>query len=157
MQESDSLHARNQSEKLRLREERNLLRKCETLVLHESSTASQEERALAGSKIRTLFLESLEKRTGSTDGAQVAPLSVSPTYVLSQPSQADDYVVASVHHEGILGETEEGAQQSHSASRVSTTTPRMSAALQSLHRIKMVTPKVIYSFSSWYVLEICHF
>jgi hypothetical protein len=59
MQESDSLHALNQSEKLRLREESNRLRLYETLFLHESSTASQKERALAESKMRKLFLESL--------------------------------------------------------------------------------------------------
>jgi hypothetical protein len=106
MQESDYLHALNQSEKLRLREESNRLSLYETLFLHESSTASQEERALAESNMRRLFLESLENRTGRTDGAPATPPSVSPTHALSQSGQADDYADESAENEGILGETE---------------------------------------------------
>jgi hypothetical protein len=79
----------------------------ETLFLHESSMASQEERALAESKMRTLFLESLENRPGRTDGASAAPPNVSPTHARLQPGQADDYTDASGEHETMLGEPEE--------------------------------------------------
>jgi hypothetical protein len=107
MQESDSLHARNHSEKLRLHDERNRLRMYETMFLHESSTALQEERAFAESNLRTLFLESLENRPERTADQPAAPSSVSLTRALSQPSQADDYADPSAEHEGMLGETEE--------------------------------------------------
>jgi hypothetical protein len=79
----------------------------ETLFLHESSTASQEERALSESKMRTLFLESLENRPGHADGAPAAPPNVSPTHALSQPGQVDDYTDASGEYEVMLGEHEE--------------------------------------------------
>jgi hypothetical protein len=105
-QESNSLHARNQSEKLRLHDESNRLRIYETMFLHESSTASQEERAFAESKMRTLFLEILENRPGRTADATAAHPSVSLTHALSQPSQADDYADPSAEHEGMLGETD---------------------------------------------------
>ena len=78
----------------------------ETLFLHESSTASQEERALAESKMRMLFLESLDKRTGKTDGARAVPHSVPPNHAQSQPRQAEEYADASADNESILGETE---------------------------------------------------
>ena len=54
----------------------------------------------------TLLLESIDKRTGQTDGAPAIPPSVSPTNALSQPRQAEEYADASAENESILGETE---------------------------------------------------
>jgi hypothetical protein len=117
MRESDSLHARNQSEKLRLREESNRLRMYETLFLHESSTASQEERALAESKMRTLFLESLKNIPGRTDGAPATPPSVSPTHALSHADQADELSMRMRSTRACWVKLQWRGQQSHSASR----------------------------------------
>jgi hypothetical protein len=103
MQESESFYARNQSDKLRLREESNCLRMFETLFLHDSLTASQEERALADLEMHNLFLESLENIPCRTDGAPTTPPSISPTHALPQPGQADEYAEASTEHEGHNG------------------------------------------------------
>jgi hypothetical protein len=106
MHASDAVHARNQSEKLRLYQESNRLRMYETLYLHESSTASQAERELAGAKMRRFFLESLGNRPGRADGAPTVPSSESPTHAQPQLGQASDYVVEPREHECTLGETE---------------------------------------------------
>jgi hypothetical protein len=85
----------------------------ETLFLHESSTASREERALAKAKMLNLFLDSFGNRHGSAHGAPTMPPNVSPTHALSQKGQADDYERGSEEHEEALGEAEkEGPRKS---------------------------------------------
>jgi hypothetical protein len=108
--------------------------------------------------MRKLFLESLENRTGRTNGAPPAPPSVSPTHALSQPVQADDYADASAENEGILGETEEGgptkSQRIHSECN---NDPHVRVSTELTEDRKGDSESYIYSLSSWYVLAIFHF
>jgi hypothetical protein len=115
MRESEAGYARNQSEKLRLHQKRNCLRTYETLYLHESSTASHEDRALAEAMMRSLFLETLGISPGRADGVTTAPPGASPTHAQPHPIQAGDY--ADAHREDVctLSEAkEEGPSHSES-------------------------------------------
>jgi hypothetical protein len=68
LKDADESHARRAEEKLKLAKQLHLLKMYQTLFLHESSTASQEEKALAEKKLRNHFFSSLGDEAGGASG-----------------------------------------------------------------------------------------
>jgi hypothetical protein len=89
-----------QMQKLRLQEQSNWLRMYETLYLCESSTASQEERQFAESKMRSMFFASLnDARNTSIDaGAPKVPPPYIPLHTSAESSPPVDFADAPMEH-----------------------------------------------------------
>jgi hypothetical protein len=68
LKDSDASHALRAEAKLKLAKQSHQLKMYQTLLVHESSTASQEEKALAEKKLRSQFFSSLKDEEGGATG-----------------------------------------------------------------------------------------
>jgi flagellar basal body rod protein FlgC len=68
LKDSDASYARRAEEKLKLAKQSHQLKMYQTVFVHESSTASQGEKALAEKKLRSQFFSSLGDEEGGATG-----------------------------------------------------------------------------------------
>jgi hypothetical protein len=112
MKRADEQNARMQIQKLRLQEQSNRLRMYETLFLRESSTASEEERQLAESQMRSMFFSSLlhEGSTSIDAGSLAVPPPPVKPHTPADPPPPVDIASAPLVHGCTMVDTQEAGQ-----------------------------------------------